>query len=163
MDYVRYIERTRAYYAAEGYDKPYEWAHYDEVPFAALKKPLAECTVALVSTSDVQFRDDEAAGGDFNAFTGNVYSIPADTPAEALYSRQEHFDGYATHIDDVDSYFPLTRLRELAAAGIVGRLAPRAHGVFTSYSRRKTLESDGPEVLQRCREDAVDAVLLTPI
>ena len=163
MDYVRYIERTRAYYAAEGYEKPYEWAHFEEVPFAPVTKPLADCTLALVSTSDVHFKDDAAAAGEFNAFGGNVYSIPSATPAEALYSRQEHFDTHATHIDDVDSYFPLTRLRELQAAGAFARLAARAHGVFTSYSRRKTLEADGPEVLKRCREDGADAVILTPI
>lgn len=163
MDYVRYIERTRAYYAAEGYDKPYEWAHFDEVPFTPLRKPLEACRIALVSTSDVQLKEDDAANSDFNAFTGAVYSIASEIPAEALFSRQEHFDRHATHIDDVDSYFPLTRLRELAAAGRIAGLTARAHGVFTSYSRRKTLEKDGPEVLRRCREDGADAVLLTPI
>jgi len=163
MDHVRYIERTREYYAAEGYEKPYEWAHFAEVPFTPLAKPLADCRIALVSTSDVQFKDDAAAQSDFNAFTGNVYSFPSQTPAAALFSRQEHFDRHATHIDDVDSYFPLTRLRELAAAGHITDLTLRVHGVFTSYSRRKTLETDGPEVLKRCREDGADAVLLTPI
>ncbi len=163
MDYVRYIDRTREYYAAEGYEKPYDWAHFDDAPFAPLEKPLAECRIALVSTSDVHFKDDAEAGGDFNALTGDVYSIPAETPAEKLFSRLDHFDTHATHIEDVDSYFPLTRLRELVAAGKIGSLAARAHGVFTSYSVRKTLDRDGPEVAARCREDGVDAVLLTPI
>ena len=33
MSYVRYIDRTKAYYKAEGYEKPYQWAKFDEVPF----------------------------------------------------------------------------------------------------------------------------------
>ena len=33
--HVRYIDRTRAYYEAEGYAKPYEWAHFDHIPSAA--------------------------------------------------------------------------------------------------------------------------------
>ena len=32
-DPVRYIDRTRAYYLSQGYDKPYRWAHFDDVPF----------------------------------------------------------------------------------------------------------------------------------
>ncbi|MDP6706821.1 MAG: glycine/sarcosine/betaine reductase selenoprotein B family protein [Alphaproteobacteria bacterium] len=163
MDYVRYIDRTREYYAAEGYEKPYEWAHFDEVPFTPLAKPLSECRVTIVSTSDVHMKDDQAAQGEFNSMLGNVYSIPSDTPVEKLFSRQEHFDTHATHIEDVDSYFPLTRLHELAAAGKIGSVAARSHGVFTSYSSRKTLEQDGPEVVRRCREDGVDVALMTPI
>ena len=163
MDYVRYIDRTREYYAAEGYEKPYRWSPFDDVPFTPLEKPLADCRITIVSTSDVHMKGDEAAQGEFNAMFGNVYSIPSDTPVDQLYSRQEHFDTHATSIEDVDSYFPLTRLHELTAAGKIGSLAARAHGVFTSYSSRKTLENDGPEVLKRCREDGVDVVLLTPI
>ena len=39
---VRYMDRTRDYYRALGYDKDYAWAHFDEVPFARLAKPLRE-------------------------------------------------------------------------------------------------------------------------
>src|SRR5687767_4487244 len=31
--HVRYIDKTRAYYQAEGYGKSYEWAHFDDIPF----------------------------------------------------------------------------------------------------------------------------------
>ena len=63
----------------------------------------------------------------------------------------------------MNSFFPLTRLHELAAEGRIGSVAPRVHGVYMGYSQRRTLEIDGPEVLRRCREDGVDAVILTPI
>jgi len=165
MDYVRYIDRTRAYYLSQGYKESYRWAHFEDVPFAKLRKPLSECTLALVSTSDVAVRDEN--GGVQNAdpmlMVGNVYSIPSETPIDRLYSRQEHYDRYATHLDDVNSYFPITRLHELAAQGKVDRIAARAHGVYTAYSHRKTLTADAPEVLKRCREDGVDAVILTPV
>ena len=82
MDHVGYIERTRAYYAREGYAEPFEWAHFDEVPFTHLTKPLAACRVATVSTADVYVVGDSAAEP-HNAITGEVYSIPADTPAAA--------------------------------------------------------------------------------
>jgi hypothetical protein len=36
MDHVRYIDKTREYYAGAGYDKPYRWAHFDGIPFTPL-------------------------------------------------------------------------------------------------------------------------------
>ena len=45
---IRYIDRSRAYYLALGYDNPYRWAHNKDVPFTALSKhtdvPLAPIT-----------------------------------------------------------------------------------------------------------------------
>ncbi len=164
MDHVRYIDKTREYYLAEGYEKPYHWAHFDDVPFTPLVKPLAESRIALASTSDVAVRaENDEQDPTHSLLVGNVYSIPSDTPLDKLYSRQEAYDRYATHIDDVNSYFPITRLYELVEEGRIGSVAPRAHGVYTSYSHRRTMEHDGPEVLRRCREDGVDVALLTPV
>ena len=162
MDHVRYIERTRAYYAGQGYDKPFEWAHFEDVPFTPLSKPLDQCRVATVSTADVYVVGDDGAAA-HNAFTGEVYSIPSDAPVAWLHSTMEHYDRHATHMDDIDSFLPLTRLAELAAAGRIGGVTARSHGVFTSYSKRKTLRVDGPEILKRAREDGADVALLTPI
>ena len=164
MSHVKYIDKTRDYYLSQGYEKPYEWAHFDEVPFARLSKPLSEARISLVSTSDVTVRGTEDGGNHADElFNGNVYSIPADTPIDQLYSRQDHYDKHATNLDDVDSYFPITRLHEAAADGRIDSVANRVHGVFTAYSQRRTLTVDGPEVLALCRADGVDAVVLTPV
>ena len=40
--YVSYIDKSREYYGASGYEQPYRWAHYEDVPFARLTKPLAQ-------------------------------------------------------------------------------------------------------------------------
>ncbi len=70
MSHVRYIDRTRAYYESQGYDKPYEWAHFEDVPFSTLKKPLSECRVELASTSDIAIKPEKGvtttrSDGDF--------------------------------------------------------------------------------------------------
>lgn len=164
MTYVRYIDKTREYYKSIGYEKPYQWAHFDDVPFTPLGKPLSECTLALVSTSDIAVKSEETADDTHEEFlVGSVYSIPSDTPVDDLYSPQEHYDVNATHLDDVDSFFPITRLHELAAQGRFKDVAARCHGVYTAYSQRRTTELDGPEVLKRCREDGVDAAVLVPV
>jgi hypothetical protein len=40
------------------------------------------------------------------------------------------------------------------------RLAPRFHGAPTNRSQRHTLDADVPLIVQRCRDDGVDAALL---
>ena len=164
-DPVKYIDRTRDYYLSQGYEKPYQWAHFEEVPFTRLSKPLSDCRATLVSTSDVAVRNADGEGRDKSdeLLVGNAYSIPTSTPAERLFSRQEHYDQHATHLDDVNSYFPVTRLQEQVEQGRIKSLAPRCHGVYTAYSQKKTLEVDAPEVLRRCREDEVDIAVLTPV
>ncbi|MBL4721034.1 MAG: hypothetical protein JKY20_07885, partial [Alphaproteobacteria bacterium] len=47
---VPYRDRITTYYLALGYDKPYQWAHFNDAPFTPLKKPLAESRVALITT-----------------------------------------------------------------------------------------------------------------
>ena len=164
MSYVRYIDKTREYYRSEGYTKDYAWAHFDEVPFTPLRKPLSQSRVTIVTTSDLTVREDEAVGPHATQMgIGKVYSINADTPVSARYSAQEHFDRHATSIDDVDSFVPFTALRAARDAGRIGAIADAFHGVHTSYSKRRTLEVDAAEVIEKCRADDVDVVVLTPI
>lgn len=166
MTHVRYIDKTRDYYLRQGYEKPYLWANFTDVPFTPLSKPLAESTVALVSTSDVAVRskdNDDGRDKSHEMLAGNVYSIPSDIPLEQLFSRQEHYDQHTTTLDDTNAYFPITRLHELADRGRIGAVAARTHGVYTAYSQRKTSEVDAPEVVRRCVEDGVDVAILTPI
>ncbi len=165
-DYVRYIEKTRQYYGTEGYAKPYEWAHFDTIPFTPLSKPLSQSRVGLVSTGDISVRAQEGERPQDDReerAVARIYSIPSDTPLKRLYSRNEHYDRYETTLDDVNSYCPLTRLQELAARGRLGSIAPRFHCAETTYSHRVTLERQAPEVLRRLQEDGVDVAVLTPL
>ncbi len=161
--YVRYIDRTRDYYLAKGYDRSYQWAHFEDVPFTRLSKPLAESRVVLVSTSEIAERGTEEPEADGHQSAGGVYSIDADVPAERLFSRTRSYDRGATTIDDVGSFYPTTGLHEALASGRIGSLTSRFHGVYNTYSQRHTRERDCPEVLRRCREDGADVAILTSI
>jgi len=154
---VGYMERTRAWYRALGYDRDYVWARYDDVPFAPLAKPLAECTVALVTTATPFAADGSPA------VPKQVLSKPVDPPPERLFTDDLSWDKKATHTDDPESFLPITALESLARDGRIGAAAPRFHTVPTEYSQRRTVEEDAPEVLRRCREDAVDVALLVPL
>ena len=54
---VAYMARTRDYYAAQGFERSYRWAHHDTAPFTPLAKPLAECTLGLVTTASRRYRE----------------------------------------------------------------------------------------------------------
>ncbi len=162
MTHVRYIDKTIEYYKNEGYDTPYRWAHFDEIPFTRLAKPLAECRVGLVTTSEMALVGESGAWADDDA-TRDVYSMPTDTPIAKLYSQKEAYDRHATTLDDVDSYLPLTRLAELATEGRIKDVAPRFQVIYSQYSQRKTLTVDAPEILRQMREDRVDIAALTAV
>ena len=162
---IPYIERIRDYYATLGYGKPYAWAHYAEVPFRPLGKPLGECRVALVTTA-APYRPeagDQGPGSPYNA-AAKFYEVWSGDSAEDPDLRISHvaIDRDHTTAEDQGSYFPLAALRRAAAAGRIGSLAPRFHGLPTNRSHRTTLESDCPEVVARCRDDGADAALLVP-
>ena len=155
--FVSYIDKSREYYAARGYANPYRWACFEDVPFAAPQRPLAQSVVTLITTAHLVPAEGESA------WLREVYSVPSDHPPRGLTTDGLFWDRQATHTDDLESYFPLRRLHEFAAAGRIGRLARRLHGVPTEYSQRSTKERDAPEILRRCREDGADAAVLVPL
>ena len=164
MTHVRYIERTREYYQGEGYAAPYRWAHFDDVPFTRLSRPLAECVVGLVTTSEMVIRGRET---DLTHIaddpTRPTYSLSTGTPMTELYSRKAAYDRHTTTLDDVDTYLPLTHLRRLMEERRIGGLAPRFQVVHSQYSQRRTLTVDGPRILGEMREDRVDVAVLTAV
>ena len=159
--FVSYIDRTREYYAAQGYEEPYRWAHFREVPFARPTKPVAESRLALVTTAS-PWRDETPRDGVLRG-SKQVWSGPSDVTPERLYTDDLAWDREATHTDDVESFLPLGHARRAVADERLGGLAPRFHGVPTDYSQRRTMQEDAPEILRRCREDAVDVAMLVPL
>lgn len=152
---VAYMARTRDYYAAQGFERPYRWASHATAPWTPLTKPLAECTVGLVTTASRHYRE--------NMSPRLVDSGPMTPPPERLHTADLSWDKEATHTDDVNSFCPFEPLLALAAAGRIGALAPRFHCVPTEYSQRATVEKDAPEILARLTDDRADIALLVPL
>ena len=162
---IPYLQRVASYYQALGYGAPYQWAHFAEVPFAPLRRPLAQCRVVLITTA-APFqpdRGDQGPGAPYNARAKFYTVYSGDTDREHdLRIAHLAFDRQHTSARDPGTWFPLAGLRRQAALGRIGALAPRFHGLPTNRSQRTTLPVDGPEVVQRCQQDAVDAAVLVP-
>ena len=160
---VSYIDKTREYYAAQGYDKPYKWASHDDSPFSRLTKPLAECTIGLITTASIPkpgvgLMDDPGL-----LQTGDVFCTPSDPTPDALYTMDRSWDKEATHTMDLGSFFPLDHLKSLAQDGLIKSVSNRFYGIPTDYSQRQTAENYAPQIQNWLKEDNVDAVLLVPL
>jgi hypothetical protein len=161
---IAYLERTRDWYLALGYGNPYRYAHFDDVPFQPLKKPLAECVVTLVTTAAPyqSGKGPQGPGAPMNAAVKFYVPYTGDTGRDHdLRIAHVAVDRKHASMEDSNCWFPLPLLRAMAAEGRL-RLAPRFHGAPTNRSQRHTLEVDVPLIVQRCLEDGVDAALLVP-
>ncbi len=160
---IRYLERTRDWYLALGYGNPYEWAHFVDVPFTRLAMPLAEARVALVTTAAPYHpeKGPQGPGAPYNA-AAKFFEVYSGSTSLDHDLRISHVAVDRKHADMQDSncWFPLPALRRAAARGEIGSLAPRFHGLPTDRSQRRTIEVLAPDILARCREDGVDAVIL---
>ncbi len=160
---IAYMQRTRDWYLALGYGNPYRWAHHAEVPFQPLTRPLAQSTVAIVTTAAPfdPAKGPQGPGAPYNARAKfhEVYSGDTATDHD-LRIAHVAIDRRHTSMEDSGSWFPLPALRQAAARGRIGRVAARFHGAPTNRSQRRTIEIDAPEIVARCRADGVDAALL---
>ena len=161
---IPYMQRTRDWYLALGYGNPYRYAHFEEVPFQPLAKPLADCVVTLVTTAAPYQpgKGPQGPGASMNAAVKFYVPYTGDTARDHdLRIAHVAIDRKHTSMEDANCWFPLPLMRAFAQQGRL-RLAPRFHGAPTNRSQRHTLEVDVPLIVQRCREDGIDAALLVP-
>jgi len=159
--FLSYIDLSREYYAAHGYSKPYAWICHQTVPFAKLEKPLAACRIALLTTADLAKPPGENASE--RHLSRKIYAQPVGDAPEHFYTQDLQWDQVSTHTEDNDSFMPLNRLAECAASGKIESASPRFYGVITDYSQGRASKKFAPQVLEFCKEDGVDAVILPAI
>ena len=151
-----YIDRSRRYYAAQGYKRPYRWATNDSTPFATPTKPVATSRLAVVTTAfPVEHHDGPRP-------TKSIRMTPTEPPPDEMYTGNLFWHKTATHTDDVESFLPLRTLAQFVANGRLGAINDRFFSVPTTYSQRTTI-SDAAVIVDRCREDDVDLALLIPL
>lgn len=123
--------------------------------------PLRRRRVAIVTTSgihragDAPYADD-AAASDYRVIPGDVDA--GDLVMSHLSSNYDR-TGFQ---QDANVVFPIDRLRELAAEGVIGSIAD-FHYAFMGAARLPILEPKVRQVAGLLKRDAVDAVLLTPV
>ena len=162
---VRYMERTRSYYLGLGYENPYVWAHYGDVPFSPLQKPLAQSVLGLITTA-VPYdpnKGDQSQGAPYNA-AAKFYQPYQQSLNRDIDLRIAHVgvDRQNANMEDSNCWFPLDAAKRAVVAGSVRALAPNFYGLPTNRSQRHTLEVDAPIILEMLKADGVDVAVLIP-
>ena len=161
---IPYIERTKAYYGAQGYPA-YSWAHFETTPFQAVQKPLAESRLVLLSTAAPYRPDlpDQGPGAPYNAAAKfyEVYTQPI-SPVPDLRISHIGYDRKHCEARDPRTWLPIEVLQREAVAGTVGEVAEELIGIPTNRSQRVTQEQDAPEALDHVQRLRADVALLVP-
>lgn len=162
IDSYRWLPRSMA-----AYYQALEVPQADLIPFTPLEKPLEATRFAAITTGGVHLTSDqpfdlererqEPTWGD-----PTFRVLPADVSTEDVAISHLHYNRDDA-LDDLDVVFPVPLLRSLADTGTIGDITPR-HYSFMGFQLDPTelLERHLPRVVEHLREDAAEAVILTP-
>ncbi len=121
--------------------------------------PLAEATVAIVTTASLHHPDQD----DF-AVSDTGFRVLDDARRDYVTGHwSPNFDG-SGFAADMNVVFPAHRLDELEERGVIGRVADRHLAYAGNQFDLSGVRLDsGPAGARLMRDDGVDVVLLTPV
>lgn len=136
----------------------------DDTPWTVPSRELKDSSLALVTSAGLHLRGDKPFAADVKGGDTSYRVVPSD--AKATDILQSHtsigFDHTAIY-RDLNVTYPLDRMRELAARGAVGSLAPNGYSFMGALRDvRRIQEETGPEVAQRLKNEGAEVVFLTP-
>jgi D-proline reductase (dithiol) PrdB len=139
------------------------------IPWAPLAKPLAQCRVALLSTAGISRKGDAPFDMEYerkNPTRGDSSwrRLRADSTAASVEANHLHIDtSYIAR--DLNVALPLDRLRELAAEGEIGSVAPTHYSIM-GYQGADTSaleQRSAPEIAAAMKSEEVDLAILIPV
>jgi len=137
------------------------------IPWTPMTKPLAECTIALVSTAGVARLEDrpfDQEGERRNPWWGDpsYRRIPLGTTEKQVKLYHMHIDTRFGQ-EDLDVVLPMRRLGELADEGVIGRPADTHYSIMGYQLRPGVIEGEtAPAIAREMKSRGVDAAALVP-
>lgn len=161
MKPIRYVDELNRFYRSQGHP-PYRWTINETAPLTPLKKPLSDCTVAMLTSGGIS----QCSAAPFDPMARNDHRLDA-IPNDASSSDFQIHDSYYNHSDadeDLNCQFPIDRLREVAASKEIGRVADRFWSGFMGriYDRTKIMEESAPAFAVELGKDEVDLLIAVP-
>jgi D-proline reductase (dithiol) PrdB len=122
--------------------------------------PLSERRVAIVTTAGLHRLDDAA----FSLVDVSYRVIPAETDTSTLTMTHSsvHFDRSGFR-EDVNTVFPLDRLRELGDDRVIGSVAGHHYSLMGAGWPPEMIEPTRDDLARLLHADEVTAVLLVPV
>lgn len=167
IDTFKYLPRSIAHF----YKMTISGEPNSDIPWAPLAKPLSDCTISLLTTGglyhkevdqpfDIEREKNEPTWGD-----SSFRSIPSDVTQEQLGASHLHINTQWV-LEDINRLLPIKRLKELEAAGEIGRVPPTHYSFmgFQGYPHNTAewTNTYAPQMIKQLKQEQVDAVLLTP-
>ena len=154
----------RAPWLASRWAKRHRFVEGRDIPWTPLSRPVAESVIALVTTAGVHLKSQEPFDMEDPDGDPSFRAIPSDARKEDLTITHRYYDHSAAD-GDINVVLPVDRLRELAAEGRIGGIAPLVYGFMGHIHGRhlsRLIAEFAPEVARRLKGDGADAVVLTP-
>ena len=131
---------------------------YPNAPFVAGAK-LSSRRVAVVSSAGIHRRGEPPMMPGANEFRELPASLPSGDIVMTHVSVNYDRIGFQR---DINTIYPIDRLRELAAEGVIGSVADTHYAVMGANDP-KQWDALADQLVGRLRQDRVDAVLLSPV
>jgi D-proline reductase (dithiol) PrdB len=132
-------------------------------PPRPLAVPLRHATVALVTSAAITQPGQPPMDGPNIEGDYTIRLIDIDTPSSALRTWHTHFDTAAAQ-QDMNVVYPIDRLKELAVAGVIGRVASPAVSFMGYFSNVFRIRDEvAPAIVDAVRSSGADAALLVPV
>lgn len=128
-----------------------------------LSRPLAEATIALVSSAGISAPGQEPMDGPNIEGDYTIRLLDIDAPLHQLVISQTHFDTGPAY-EDPNVVYPIDRLKELQQQGIIGQVAPQGvsfMGFFTNAFRIR--DEVAPAIVAALHAQNVDGAVLVPV
>jgi D-proline reductase (dithiol) PrdB len=127
------------------------------IPYTPLRRDLKECRVALMTTAGAVV----AGMHSFNPDNDLSFRlIPAEIETHRIHFVPGHFD-ISSAEQDANCLFPLDRLRELQAAGEIGKIAEYHVSMGLTTELRKLKEQVSWDIAAAVQKTRPDIVVLT--
>ena len=161
MEPIRYVERLSRFYKSQGFPA-YNWTVNETAPLTPLRKPLDQCRVSMLTAGGVSRCEAPA----FNPQARNdlrLDEVASDSPSDDFQIHDDYYD-HRDADQDLNCLFPIDRLRELVAEGIVGEVASRFWSGFMGriYKRSAVIGEAAPALAKELEKDQVDLFILVP-
>lgn len=144
-----------------------ELATPQEIPWTPLSKPLAESTIALISSAGIALKTDrpfDQEGERRNPWWGDpsFRILPRTLTVGDVKLYHLHIHPCIAE-QDLNTFFPLQLLLELEKAGEIGRSAA-SHYSYMGYilQPKVLLEESTPAMIKHMKAEGVDIVILVP-
>jgi len=149
---------------AQGFIEAYKPWETEGIPWAPVRKPLAESIVALVTTAGVHRKDQRPFNMKDRNGDPTYREIDNDTPVEELMITHDYYE-HSDAQKDINIVFPIIRLKEFASEGFIGSVG-RTHYGFMGHIDGPHIYSlmnkSAPDVAAKLQRQRVDCVLLIP-